>query len=1229
MQSTSEANFYNIQPNYVSPNVNETNFQDLCNLIFNRDMEGSIKLIDQIKDINAVDANGYSPLHIACCFGNVEIVEYLLSKNANADLKCAKEMTPLQYAFDGDCTISSLYSIYKLLTDRGASPVFSTESAANLFLNLNLINALDVGSNIQGKEEKFNELAGVLLNNHQGINFNACPEDLKGVSLLNLILFLHFNDAASLFKLITSSSKYADIHEKDKKGVSSFDVAALNPNKTLLRAMGWATGNELPKVSRTIIGAFIDRVKELSIDRKDTFKKNTAFSLWVGHHYKISKYVLILYKKCIQNPSLFDIILPNQNSLLFLSVYTNDLEGAKRLMEGGLDPDKTNGNGQTPLSEAIRLKLPDFVRAMLEFKKRNRFTIVSPVAYLHFALEVGEESNCNLLIEFGYNIDCTDKDKKTPLTYLLSHPSLSAEYKERMSYYLLEKGADPNCFNEFENSPLFYCIVHAPSVRLFKNLIMGKKAQSKQYGAIDIFNACVKYKRIDLFNLLYEGFHTSKNITSPLYFVKPLDENRDFIKCLLDSGVDPNAEISKGFTYLLKAIDSFASEEFLDFLVKEGVRIKKGFSYLFFAIERRNEVGFEWLFKSINFFNPELKWEKYGLILNACLEFNSDTDSSADYIKYLLHSCVKNQMHSIVKRCLITEGDLHLKDAQGETPLDIAKRLNDQEMIHLLVEGVRKSKNAILVQKEILDPLSEIFKKKNGLKEISQKISDAFSLELLMTNVSIFEKTISALKEAGIGFNEFIEKKKKRYIVSFDPIPLLSNPALLLKTIEKHLRNREPVVYKPAAIRQPANHGAFPKKKEEEEDRKTAEKDIKDFNDYIIRRQKEEKRRLDQESGQRLEEENFPNALTEKNPWDQLKKELQAKEKKLQEQETSQQLRQKTHKKPNSRPRASAAASTKKNYIGTPRARRGFQKKAPRTLTFADTLPLHVQSCLEAPTLKFIRYYQSASRTLTSIGDLVARFQNEYSVEREIFDRNLGIHALEYRLLRLTQALTATGYDLTKEERVEFSKQIGQAINLSPMIGIRNQLRHEECIRHEEIFNLAKNIANSHLADNLNALISGNPIDPRSMVNLKASATLNSIKWEKKFSNSKSEKEKEYEGSSSSAIENYIFNQFEFLKNLAKPIALDLHTFSLGGDRIDAMKMCLIKMGQCFSLLNPSEKPIKDISQVIKEAGNAISHKIEETIPFCLLDDIPDTFLFEFVKNLDIYQKLLGGSRSN
>ena len=78
-----------------------TNYNILINAIENNNI-GKVKelLNKDISNINKLNKNGISPLHIAVINGNLEIINFMLEKGANPNIKSfSKKQTPLHYAY--------------------------------------------------------------------------------------------------------------------------------------------------------------------------------------------------------------------------------------------------------------------------------------------------------------------------------------------------------------------------------------------------------------------------------------------------------------------------------------------------------------------------------------------------------------------------------------------------------------------------------------------------------------------------------------------------------------------------------------------------------------------------------------------------------------------------------------------------------------------------------------------------------------------------------------------------------------------------------------------------------------------------------------------------------------------------------------------------------------------------------------------------------------------------
>jgi len=82
-------------------------------------------LLGQGADVNAVDDEGYAPLHIAAASDSVDIVQLLLDNGAEINVQSNTGETPLYSAVRN--TTPAAAAIMRLLRERGADPTIANE----------------------------------------------------------------------------------------------------------------------------------------------------------------------------------------------------------------------------------------------------------------------------------------------------------------------------------------------------------------------------------------------------------------------------------------------------------------------------------------------------------------------------------------------------------------------------------------------------------------------------------------------------------------------------------------------------------------------------------------------------------------------------------------------------------------------------------------------------------------------------------------------------------------------------------------------------------------------------------------------------------------------------------------------------------------------------------------------------------------------------------------------
>ena len=126
------------------------------------------------------------------------------------------------------------------------------------------------------------------------------------------------------------------------------------------------------------------------------------------------------------------------NSLTFLNACRNGQKSIVQifLKKGGIDVNKRDAEGNTPLHHACQKGYRDITVMLLEKDADVTATNNMSETPLHAAARTGNKEIIERLLDRGADINATDKDGKTPLVRLIDNKRTDA------AIHLIEKGAD-------------------------------------------------------------------------------------------------------------------------------------------------------------------------------------------------------------------------------------------------------------------------------------------------------------------------------------------------------------------------------------------------------------------------------------------------------------------------------------------------------------------------------------------------------------------------------------------------------------------------------------------------------------------------------------------------------------------------------------------------------------------------------------------------------------------
>lgn len=252
-----------------------------------------------------------------------------------------------------------------------------------------------------------------------------------------------------------------------------------------------------------------------------------------------------------------DKISRTMSNTLISAVAKNDLDTAKKIIEGGADINFLGEKGYSPLHGASISGFDKMTKLLLENKADTELkSLDSGFTALHFAASEGHIDIVKILLEAGANPNSKDSWGNTPI--------FQAGNKEEIGKLMILAGGDPGIENENGISPL-----NSPAMA-FKYL----QSQSENKEVVNL-RALVNKEDINgLTKALASksGDLEAKNEQgkSPLYLAVE-KENIELIQLLLTAGADINTQEKFGYTPL--AIAAMRGKlDLVELLIKNGAK---------------------------------------------------------------------------------------------------------------------------------------------------------------------------------------------------------------------------------------------------------------------------------------------------------------------------------------------------------------------------------------------------------------------------------------------------------------------------------------------------------------------------------------------------------------------------------------------------------------------------------------------------------------------------------
>ncbi|XP_053549194.1 CARD- and ANK-domain containing inflammasome adapter protein-like [Bombina bombina] len=445
--------------------------------IFDAAANGDLTILEAMlksTNINAVNQNGDTLLHVAAANGQVPVIEFLISKGAKVDANDKNQRTPLHRAAQNGHA-----EAVRVLLRAGAN-IYSLDSDSQTSLHLAVKNNHDnvVKILLQEEDRRYknrpnflhmaaakdnSNLVQLLLKN--GVNVDT-KDDKKHTALFHAVSGSHENTVKVLLENgATIDPSIIDVafstNNESIFGLLLQYSKGLSPD-TLVSAMFKAVKKNL----YGIINALIDKGTDINATN-DIQYTPLLLAAELGHSESV--YALI------NKGARLDVRTANLNTALHLAVQAGDVSVTKLLIQKGININITGPGDQTPLHVAAFHNKHKLIDILIEAGANVNAVTKELVTPLHIASQRGNLDVAQRLIQYKAKVNSKDKQAKTPL-HLAANGG-----EEAMVDLLLNNKADPNAADKEKKTPLHIATVAGQS-EVVENLL---KYQAR-YGAKDM-----------------------------------------------------------------------------------------------------------------------------------------------------------------------------------------------------------------------------------------------------------------------------------------------------------------------------------------------------------------------------------------------------------------------------------------------------------------------------------------------------------------------------------------------------------------------------------------------------------------------------------------------------------------------------------------------------------------------------------------------------------------------
>ncbi|XP_067996184.1 ankyrin-3 isoform X16 [Melanerpes formicivorus] len=650
--------------------------------------------------VNRTTESGFTPLHIASHYGNINVATLLLNRGAAVDFTARNDITPLHVA-----SKRGNANMVKLLLDRGAKIDAKTRDG---------LTPLHCGAR-SGHEQVVEMLldrgAPILSKTKNGLSplhMATQGDHLNCVQLLiqhNVPVDDVTNDYLTALHVAAHCGHY-------KVAKVLLDKKA-NPNAKALN--GFTPLHIACKKNRI-------KVMELLLKHGASIQAVTESGLTPIHVAAFMGHVNIVSQLMHHGAS------PNTTNVrgetaLHMAARAGQTEVVRYLVQNGAQVEAKAKDDQTPLHISARLGKADIVQQLLQQGASPNAATTSGYTPLHLSAREGHEDVASVLLDHGASLSIITKKGFTPL-------HVAAKYgKIEVANLLLQKNASPDASGKSGLTPL-HVAAHYDNQKVALLLLdQGASPHASAKNGYTPLHIAAKKNQMDIATTLLEYGADANAVTrqgiAPVHLASQ-DGHVDMVSLLLTRNANVNLSNKSGLTPLHLA----AQEDRVnvaEVLVNQGA-----------AVDAQTKMGYTPLHVGCHYGNIK--------IVNFLLQHSAKVNAKTKNGYTPLHQAAQ-QGHTHIINVLLHHGAAPNElTVNGNTALAIAKRLGYISVVDTLKVVTEETMTTITVTEkhkmnvpetmnEVLDMSDDEVRKANAPEILSdaEYLSDGEEGEDAMT----------------------------------------------------------------------------------------------------------------------------------------------------------------------------------------------------------------------------------------------------------------------------------------------------------------------------------------------------------------------------------------------------------------------------------------------------------------------------------------------------------------